>query len=177
EDGKNDYKMEVTSVIQLVKDAVSGIGSNQNNRRIEIVVEEPEVLTNIKCDKQKIDQVIRNLLSNSLKFTPEEKQIIISFDSGKTPGGKHSTDKMMIPALKVSIVDEGVGIPESELLLVFDKFFQSSKTKTGAGGTGLGLAISKEIVKAHNGLIWAKNNPVEGVTVSFLLPYNLDADL
>ncbi len=172
EDGKSDYKMEETPVIQLVRDAVSSIDSDQKTRQMEIVVEEPEVSTIVKCDKQKIDQVVRNLLSNSLKFTPEEKRIIISFDSGKTPEGKRTTDKKMIPALKVSFVDEGVGIPENELLLVFDKFFQSSKTKTGAGGTGLGLAISKEIIKAHNGLIWAKNNPKEGVKVSFLLPYN-----
>lgn len=67
-------------------------------------------------------------------------------------------------------LDEGVGIPEDELESVFDKFIQSSKTKTNAGGTGLGLAISKEIIELHNGKIWAESKPGEGARFSFILP-------
>lgn len=69
-------------------------------------------------------------------------------------------------------MDEGIGIPETELDTVFDKFIQSSKTKTGAGGTGLGLAICHEIIKSHGGRIWAENNPDQGATLTFLLPYS-----
>jgi len=70
----------------------------------------------------------------------------------------------------MSIEDRGPGIPKEELVTIFDKFVQSSQTKTGAGGTGLGLAICYEIVKAHNGKIWAENNKKGGATFHFMLP-------
>jgi signal transduction histidine kinase len=72
--------------------------------------------------------------------------------------------------VRISISDEGIGIPETEIESIFDKFIQSSKTKTGAGGTGLGLAICREIVSGHGGKIWAKNNPAGGVSFCVLLP-------
>jgi signal transduction histidine kinase len=74
-----------------------------------------------------------------------------------------------VDAVLVSVVDEGVGIPDDELNAVFDKFVQSSKTKTGSGGTGLGLAICREIVEAHGGKIWAENNATGGATFHFTL--------
>ena len=72
--------------------------------------------------------------------------------------------------------DEGLGIPDSELESVFDKFVQSSKTKTGAGGTGLGLSICKEIIEDHRGQIWAENNKEGGETFRLLLPYEQEID-
>ena len=70
----------------------------------------------------------------------------------------------------LTVRDEGMGIPEEELEAVFDKFVQSSKTKTGAGGTGLGLAICQEIIHAHGGRIWAENYSGGGASFTFLLP-------
>ncbi|MBU3914995.1 ATP-binding protein, partial [bacterium] len=131
---------------------------------------EPTISTNVICDKYRIRQVIRNLLSNAVRFSPEIKKITISFESATLPKfpGSIGEDR---PALAVSIKDEGVGIPENELKTVFDKFIQSSKTKTGAGGTGLGLTICYEIVKCHGGEIRADNNPEGGAVFTFLLPY------
>mgnify|MGYP000107824263 CR=1 FL=1 len=117
-------------------------------------------------DSTRIIQVIYNLVSNSIKFTPEGKKITISFEQAALPG----SFKEEIPALAVIVQDEGVGIPQNELSKVFDKFFQSSKTKTGAGGTGLGLAICMEIVKEHKGKIWAENNPSGGAKFTFIIP-------
>ena len=68
------------------------------------------------------------------------------------------------------VQDQGMGIPEEELLAVFDKFVQSSITSTGAGGTGLGLSICHEIITAHQGHIWAENVPEGGAVFSFELP-------
>ena len=75
-----------------------------------------------------------------------------------------------VPAVEIAIVDQGIGIPEAELNVVFDKFVQSSKTRTNAGGTGLGLAICREIVALHGGKIWATNNPGAGATLRVVLP-------
>ena len=82
----------------------------------------------------------------------------------------------MTSVITVSIKDEGVGIPETELNTIFNKFIQSSKTNNGAGGTGLGLAICKEIIQAHSGKIWAENNPEGGATFSFMLPYEQNTE-
>ena len=69
---------------------------------------------------------------------------------------------------RISVVDEGAGIPRHELSPSFDKFVQSGTTKSGAGGTGLGLAICREIVYHHEGRIWAENNPKRGATCVLL---------
>ena len=80
-------------------------------------------------------------------------------------------------SIRVSVSDRGIGIPVEELESIFDRFIQSSKTRTGAGGTGLGLAISREIISAHKGRIWAGNRPDGGGAVlSFEIPYNLNQE-
>ena len=92
------------------------------------------------------------------------------------PIGRRETDMGTVPALALMVQDEGIGIPDDELELVFDKFVQSSKTKTGAGGTGLGLAICNEIIQAHGGTIWAENRPAGGASFTFLLPLHQPTD-
>jgi signal transduction histidine kinase len=101
--------------------------------------------------------VIRNLLSNAIKFSPEGSLItIFSEDLGRE--------------VLYSVSDTGVGIPGDELEAIFDKFIQSSKTKTGSGGTGLGLPISTQIINDHNGRLWAENNPDGGAVFKFIIP-------
>jgi signal transduction histidine kinase len=79
----------------------------------------------------------------------------------------------MVPALTISVIDQGIGIPENELECIFDKFVQSSATKTGAGGTGLGLAICRAIIAQHRGTIVAHNNhPGNGAKFVVTLPLN-----
>ncbi|MCW5620770.1 MAG: ATP-binding protein, partial [Burkholderiales bacterium] len=109
--------------------------------------------------------------SNAIKFTPAGHRIRIEIGIGtlETPHGAG------IAAARVSVVDEGIGIPPSELEAVFDKFVQSSKTRSAAGGTGLGLAISREIVVHHNGRIWCENNPGGGARFTLLLPMESEA--
>lgn len=114
------------------------------------------------CDSEKLIHVIRNLFSNAIKFNPEGEKIILSLQKDH-----HHT---MGEALYLTIRDHGMGIPDTELESIFDKFFQSSKTKTGAGGTGLGLAICREMITLHNGLIWASNHPEGGAIFHLLLP-------
>lgn len=112
-------------------------------------------------DSMLIGQVITNLLSNAVKFTPEGKVISISINKGIMSN---------MPALSFSIEDQGIGIPENELGLVFDKFIQSSHTKTNAGGTGLGLPICHEIINLHRGKIWAEQAEHGGSVFKFMLP-------
>lgn len=76
-----------------------------------------------------------------------------------------------VEMIAVSVKDQGIGIPESELENIFDKFIQSSRTNTGAGGSGLGLTICDKIVKAHRGKIWAENNTDKGANFTFVIPH------
>ena len=112
-------------------------------------------------DATRIGQVITNLLSNAVKFTPTGKVISIIINQGVLNNA---------PALGFSIEDEGVGIPEGELDQVFDKFIQSSNTKTNAGGTGLGLPICQEIINLHQGKIWVEHAKHGGSIFKFIIP-------
>lgn len=163
ESGKLEFNMQQNDLKQMI-DAVSNeFASIKDERGIILSVNKGEVSTKIICDGYKIEQVIRNLFSNAIKFSPKGEKITITIK----PGAYESRSGLL-----VKISDQGIGIPNDELENVFDKFIQSSKTKTNAGGTGLGLPICKKIILAHKGNIWAENNNEGGATFSFLLPYN-----
>jgi PAS domain S-box-containing protein len=121
------------------------------------------------CDPMRIGQVLRNLLSNAIKFTPAGKSITVRATDCQVPAGRRTADQGYVDGLRIEVIDQGIGIPESELDAIFDKFVQSSKTKSGAGGTGLGLAITREIVEQHGGSIEAENTPEGGARFVFTL--------
>ena len=113
-------------------------------------------LPEIKFDRDKIIQVLTNIVSNAIKFTEKGTIIITTSTKGN--------------ALYVSVQDTGPGIVEKDLSKIFNRFEQASSNKhKKAGGTGLGLSISKEIIRLHKGKIWAKSEFGKGTTVWFLL--------
>ncbi len=157
ESGVMEYNMHSHSIDAVIQEVENEIKTLADNKSINIQKPLHDMKIQAECDKGKIHQVVLNLLSNAIKFTAEGSSIEIDHDSKDG-------------FLTVSVSDEGVGIPEDELLAVFDKFIQSKKTKSGAGGTGLGLSICKEIIVAHQGKIWAENNKGKGVTFFFSFP-------
>ena len=160
ESGKMAFNLEWNNLNALISTVVDQFSGMILEKKLSIEFLEPELEIMAELDRQKIQQVLGNLLSNAVKFSPENSKIFIIMN--KNNG-----------SVRVSIRDEGIGVPEDELEAVFDKFIQSSKTKTGAGGTGLGLAICKEIITAHHGRIWAENHPESGAEFIFELPINL----
>ena len=112
-------------------------------------------------DEGRMVQVLVNLLSNSIKFSPEGSVVTISLQDAELQGEA---------ALECRVRDRGVGIPLDELETIFDKFQQSRRTNNGSGGTGLGLAISRQIVGAHHGRIWAENNDEGGADMVICIP-------
>jgi signal transduction histidine kinase len=154
------------NVWQVAKEAIEELQSISKEKSLDVVMPDPMIQTMVFGDDYKLGQVFRNLLSNSIKFSPENGRIEILFTENNLKTGNESN-----PVLKVLIRDQGIGVPDSELDSIFDKFNQSSRTKTGAGGTGLGLSICREIVTAHQGKIWAENNSQGGATFCFVLPY------
>lgn len=132
---------------------------------------EQPITTYAWVDGTRMTQVLRNLLSNAIKFSPPHSTITVLWSMGKMNLGRRATDTQQVDALVLAVRDQGIGIPEDELESVFDKFVQSSKTKSGAGGTGLGLSICREIVEAHRGTIHAYNNAAaSGATFEICLP-------
>jgi signal transduction histidine kinase len=123
----------------------------------------------INADPERINQVLRNLLANAIRFSPEGGEVTLTLSPDGLPG-RRAGDSGSIAAVRIVVADRGVGIPAAELETIFDKFVQSSKTRTGAGGTGLGLAICREIVLAHHGQIWAHNRVGGGAEFAILLP-------
>lgn len=142
EAGKVEYSMTVTELSQIARSVCSELEAFAREREVGLEVSGGDVVG--KVDSGKIMQALRNLLSNAIKFSHPGTTARILFlrHSGK---------------IRCQVANHGVGIPESELDTIFDKFVQSSKTKTGAGGTGLGLAITKEIIEQHGGIIWAES--------------------
>lgn len=124
----------------------------------------------IQVDPSRITQVIFNLLANAIKFSPEHATIHVEIRPATLALGRRADDSGSQPALSISIIDSGIGIPPEELESIFDKFEQSSATRSGAGGTGLGLAISRAIVMQHRGTIIAKNNIGGGACFIMTLP-------
>jgi two-component system, sensor histidine kinase and response regulator len=171
ESGKMEYEMAERDIRMIVNGNITEFSLTAEENKVRLHVDEPEFSTRIVCDETRIDQVIRNLLSNAIKFTPASGNITISFQTTSLPLGRRSTDQKNVETLVVSVSDEGIGIPDKELGSIFDKFVQSSKTKTDISGTGLGLAICSEIIRAHHGEIWAQNNPKVGATFTFTLPF------
>jgi signal transduction histidine kinase len=154
----------LTKIVGTVLQEMSGLIKQKG---VTISHDCSDVDTKAVCDAEKIMQVVRNLLSNAVKFTPAGSSIYLQYSAETLPAAKSART---VPALAFSVIDQGVGIPEDELSSVFDKFVQSSKTKTGAGGTGLGLAICREIIGRHEGTIVARNNEYGGATFEFKIP-------
>lgn len=124
----------------------------------------PPVDLFVEIDTDKLTQVIDNIISNALKYSPDGG--IVRFNVAVLDG-----------SIRVSISDEGLGIPAANVNRIFDRFFRADKARSRAmGGTGLGLAIAKEMINAHGGKIWAHSVEGEGTTIFFTLPYEQHDD-
>lgn len=123
--------------------------------------------TKLNADKDKITQVVFNLITNAVKFSNNNEKITVSIDDVELKDDKTGN---FSPAIQLSVEDQGIDIPADELNTIFNKFVQSSRTKTNAGGTGLGLAIVKEIIDEHKGKIWVESSLEKGTKFCFILP-------
>ncbi len=170
ESGNTIYNFERYDIREIVNRVSRESESLLQEKQLQFDIDETPFDTNIEIDPQRMHQVFFNLLSNAIKFSPHGKRIMVTMHPSIESLGRRQSDSATEEALRITFEDQGVGIPESELQDIFNKFVQSSKTKTGAGGTGLGLAICQEIVEAHRGKIWAENHPEGGAILTILIP-------
>jgi len=150
----NQHRVNLTNLIHDFIDEAESLYIKEKNIKIKFKCNKDFY---VNVDDQAMCQVLRNIVTNAIKFSLVNSEIHINLESDKEN-------------IKVTIRDEGIGIPNNELDQIFTPFYQSSRTKTGAGGVGLGLNISKQIVEAHGGKIWAINNSNRGASFIFILP-------
>lgn len=126
-------------------------------------------------DAARMGQVIRNLVSNAVKFAPSASRITLQSRLLLEEPGRRASDPVETEMLEISVIDEGPGIPAAELEQIFERFTQSSLTRSTPGGTGLGLAICREIIQAHRGQIFARNRPSGGAEFVVRIPLQLQS--
>jgi signal transduction histidine kinase len=169
ESGKSVLDLQREDIRKAVEQTKREIESLAQAKNIQISITSSNAAPIVWYDYKAMVQVFMNLLSNAIKFSPPGSEVAITLSDTKTTTGE--------PALLCAVRDHGMGVPESELEVIFDKFIQSSKTKSGAGGTGLGLAIVRQIVEAHKGAIWAENAEGGGAAFKIRLPYAIMAPI
>lgn len=179
EAGKMDFHFaptDINAVINYVKSALSEVAKSKG---LKLVTNEADNLPEILADSQRLEQVLTNLVSNAIKFTPDGKSITISSRVVKAGDIKINENfKDIIKNLtgdyvEVCVKDEGIGIEQKNLLHTFDKFAQiENSLSRKAGGTGLGLPIAKQLLDAHKGAIWCDSELNKGSKFYFVIPVN-----
>lgn len=151
-----------TAFITFILNRFDKIKNQDETKKYEIIRDYSITPIWVEIDTDKLTQVIDNIMNNAIKYSPDGGTITVSIKT---------TDEQLI----LSIADEGLGIPKQDLPKIFDRFYRVDKARSRAqGGTGLGLAIAKEIIKQHQGFIWAKSEYGVGSTFTIVLPYEND---
>ena len=156
ESGQVQLNFEMISPRKLIHSAADRMKAQVERAHLKLDVKCEDGLQNIKADKNRLEQVLVNLIHNAVKFNK--------------PGGSISLSAEPISGgVRYAVRDTGVGIPSESLTRIFERFYRVDSSRTGSG-TGLGLSISKHIVEAHNGKIWAESEEGRGSAIYFEIP-------
>jgi len=158
EAGMMVYNFNKAELPPLISRIIREMGPLAETRSIRIETDISGELPLVKIDTERILQVLRNLVGNAVKFTPNEGYVRISVTSA---------DK----GVKISVADSGTGISQEKVTAVFDKYYQDTLARSSKiKGTGLGLAIVKQVVNSHGGKVWIESTSQHGSVFSFVLP-------
>jgi two-component system sensor histidine kinase GlrK len=158
EAGMMTYQIEQKNIVPLIDQVVKEMKPLVETKKIRLESEVAEKLPIPKIDTERFLQVLRNVIGNALKFTPEGGRVNVSA-------------RTIDQGLQISVADTGPGIPENNLTTIFEKFQQvNAKGPYKPKGTGLGLAIAKQVITHHGGKIWAESKLGQGSTFFILLP-------
>jgi len=155
--GKVELKKEAANLNQLVDEVIARLSFQADRQQLSISRNFAADLPSVPADKDRIRQVIANLVHNAIKFTPAGGRITI-------------TSRALEESVVLDVSDTGMGIPREDLPHVFERFYKGDKARAGEG-TGMGLAIAKHVIEAHGGNIWAESEEGKGSAFSFSLPF------
>jgi two-component system OmpR family sensor kinase/two-component system sensor histidine kinase BaeS len=161
EAGQLSLDRQPAEATELVKRVVTSFEPKAADKRVTLSIDAPTSLPRVRADGQRIAQVLTNLLSNALRYTPQDGRVDVRL-------------RPEAQSVLISVNDTGPGISAEDLPHIFDRFYRADKSRSrdapGAGGSGLGLAIARSIVEAHGGRIWAESETGKGTTITFTLP-------
>jgi signal transduction histidine kinase len=161
ESGKIGLKFEELDLRGSIEFILSSLKPQTDGKSIQLKLEIPEELPSVYGDREKVEQILTNLVGNAIKFTPEGGEISVSAKPFEEEGNM----------VAISVKDSGIGIPEDQLERIFEKFHQvEDSLRRSITGTGLGLAITKGLVEALHGKIWVESETGKGSTFTFTLP-------
>ncbi len=162
ETGKTELEKEAVNLNQLVVEVIAQLSPQAERQKLAISQDFAADLPSVPADKDRVRQVIANLVHNAIKFT--------------RPGGRITiTTRTLEESVVVDIADTGIGIPKEDLARVFERFYKGDKARAGEG-SGMGLAIAKHVVEAHGGSIRVRSEEDKGSTFSFSLPLKATPD-
>jgi two-component system sensor histidine kinase GlrK len=162
EAGTMDYEMAPQDLVKLVRSVIDEFALNAAECRVSLSVVANPTGIPVVCDRDRLLQVIGNLVDNALKFSPAGSDVTVNISGRPESQGEF---------VRLSVVDEGPGVADSHKRDIFEKFHQVKGGRRVAGqGVGLGLAICKTIVEAHHGRIWVEDNPGGGSVFCVELP-------
>ncbi len=159
--GKMDMRMTRLDLNALAKEAIDQYQAAAEERQVHLELRRPEDMVHVWGDRNRLHQVLNNLLSNALKFTQKDGTIRLQVLSSP----------LTSDLVGLSVYNNGEEIVEQDHARIFDKFEQAKRTRSGAvSGSGLGLSISKNIVDAHGGSIWVESGRGQGTEFIITLP-------
>lgn len=154
EAGKLHLNRIACSVATLIQEALAEMKRLLEGRDVHVRI--APGLPHVAADPQLIETVLRHLLDNAAKYSPPGEPISISAGSEREQ-------------VRISVTDQGAGLDEQEVSLVFEKYYRGARSRESVPGIGMGLAIARDIVLAHGGRIWAESSPGQGARFSFTL--------
>jgi PAS domain S-box-containing protein len=158
EAGRLELRHEAFDIGAVIEEALSSVRPRATAKSVQIRAN-ASIPTPVFADRLRLKQILHNLLTNAIKFTPD--------------GGNVQVEAAVRASFaEISISDTGIGIPEDQQHAVFDKFYQvRTATQGGPEGTGLGLAIAKRLVEQHGGRMWLESEPGNGSCFTFTIPF------
>lgn len=163
--GRMDLRMTRFKLADMLRNVANAMKLTAEDSGHELLVDTPDKLPELMGDRERLEQVVVNILSNAVKYTPAGGHIRLS---AREISGER---------VRIMVEDDGVGIPQEDVPRLFERFYRVDKARSReAGGTGLGLAIAKEIVQQHEGKITLASEYGKGTTVSIILPLGLTPD-
>lgn len=169
ESGKFKLEIGKINLHEVVDNCIAEQEANINESSLEVSCDFSENFPLVECDKNRIGQVIMNLLGNAIKFSPEGGHIQITVSTFSQQENDQDMDMY-----RFSFADQGKGVLDEEKESIFNKFIQSNQHEAGSGGTGLGLAITRELINEHQGSIRCEDAPGGGAIFIFELPVYLE---
>lgn len=164
--GKLKLNLQRTDIVSLVKEVVGNFKGLESRRKTNLKIQVPERAIFVKIDRQKIEEVLYNLLSNAFKHTIENQLIEVSLELEPTISGKQDGELRQI---RITVFNEGKDISDEDKEKIFERFYKVSETVEGAG---IGLSFSKSLIDMHNGAISVESVDGRGVAFHVLLPFD-----